>query len=273
MAPPLSHRIARSLSIVALLAFSGLASASEKVDELSKQLKGSDDFRVRTQAALALGVTKELAAVEPLCGALDDGHEAVRSASAAALAKLAKPEALPCLKDHEGKESNGKVKAQISKTIKALEAIVRAGEKAEIPANARWYISVGKINNKTSRSDSEIEGVIRGAIASKLRALDGYAVAPAGEKADAAKKILQAKKLKGFEFQITAEPPVYEGNKVSIALKVMITTYPGKDIKAASSPKISQEGVRKQDTVTEDQLLKLLLENSVEKFDKSVASM
>jgi hypothetical protein len=269
----LSPRSLRWLALLVVLASSGLAAASEKVEELSKQLRESDDFRVRTQAALALGVTKELDAVKPLCGALEDSHEAVRGAAAAALGKLAKVEGLPCLKDHESKESNGKVKAQITKSIKALDAIAKAAEKGEIPANARWYVSIGKINNKTSRPNGELEEVIRGAMTSKLRSLDGYAVAPAGEKADAAKKILQAKKLKGFEFQITAEAPVYDGEKVVIALKVMITTYPGKDIKAASSPKISQGGVRKQDTATEDQLLKLLLEDSIEKFDKSVASM
>lgn len=267
---PLSLRGSRWLSLVLLLASSGFASAGEKIDELIQQLKGSDDFRVRTQAALALGVSKDDAAMRPLCDALDDSHEAVRGASAAALGKLAKVDGIGCLKDHESKESNGKVKSQISKSIKALEAIAN---KVEIPANAKWYVSVGKISNKTSRSDDEIDKVVRGIFSGKLRSMEGYAMAPRGEKADAAKKILKDKKLKGFEFQITAEPPVYDGNKVVFALRVMITTYPGKDIKAVSSPKISQEGIRKQDTALEDQLLKLLLEDSIEKFDKSVASM
>jgi hypothetical protein len=268
-----SLRGSRWLPSLLLLVSSGLAQASGKTDELIRQLKESDDFRVRTQAALALGVSKEAVAVSPLCGALGDNHEAVRGASAAALGKLKNPEGLPCLKSHRDKESNATVKTQIDKSIQTLEAAASAGDKGEIPANAKWYISIGKINNKTSRTDAELEGVIRSAIAGKLRSLDGYAVAPRGEKTAAAKKIIQARKLKGFEFQITAEAPVYDGEKVVIALRVMITTYPGKDIKAASSPKISQGGVHKQDTATEDQLLKLLLEDSIEKFDKSVASM
>lgn len=256
-----------------LLSSSSIAHAEGKLDELIQQLKESDDFRVRTQAALALGVSKETAAVQPLCGALGDKHEAVRGASAAALGKLSKVEGIGCLKERAAKESNGVVKSQISKSIKALEAIAKAGEKAEIPANAKWYISLGKINNKTSRSDDELEKMLRAVFSSKLQGMDGYAMAPRGEKSEAAKKILKQKKLKGFEFQITAEPPAYDGSKVQIALRVMITSYPGKDIKAASSPKISQDGVRKQDTAIEDQLLKLLIEDSIEKFDKSIASM
>lgn len=273
---PLLLRWSRWLSLVAVLTAGGTARADDKIDELIQRLKTSDDFRVRTQAALALGVTKELAAVQPLCGALEDGHEAVRGASAAALGKLSKAEGLPCLKDREGKESDGKVKAQISKSIKTLEAASRPSDKAEkgdVPAGAKWYVSIGKITNKSSRSESEIEGVVRDALSRKLRSLEGYAVAPKGEKAEAARKVMQDKKLKGFEFQVTVEPPVYDNNKVAITLRVMITSYPGKDIKAAMSPKISQEGVSKNDTATEDQLIRLLLEDSVGKFDKSVASM
>src|SRR5512140_557052 len=45
----------------------------------------SDDFRVRAQAALALGATNDDAAVQPLCGALSDGSDVVRQAGAAAL--------------------------------------------------------------------------------------------------------------------------------------------------------------------------------------------
>lgn len=276
MRRPLLLRWSRWLPVVALTATAGVALADDKIDALIQQLKTSEEFRVRTQAALALGVTKDPAALKPLCDALDDAHEAVRGASAAALGKLSRPEGVPCLQSRDPKENDSKVKAQIAKSIKALEAIARAAQapdKGEIPAGAKWYVSIGKVNNKTSRSADDIEALVRSAISKKLRALDGYAIAPRGEKPDAAKKILQAKKLRGFEFQVTVDAPVYEENKVSIKLGVLITTYPGKDIKAASSPRISQEGVRKNDPALEDQLLRALLENSVEKFDKSVDSM
>lgn len=260
-----------SLLLAATLARPALA--DEKTDTLISQLRTSDDFRVRTQAALALGVTRDAVAVKPLCDALSDGHEAVRGASAAALAKLARPDGLPCLRDREGRESDTKVKAQIAKSIKALEAAASAGDKADVPAGARWYVSIGKVTNKTSRSDGDIEEVVRQAIAQKLRGLDGYAVAPRNEQPAAARKVMDGKKLKGFEFQVTVEPMTYDGDKLAITMRVMITSYPGKDIKAAMSPKISQSGVRKNDTTVEDQLVRALLEDAVQKFDKSVASM
>src|SRR5689334_1980745 len=57
-----------------------------------------DDFRVRTNAALALGSTNDEAAVSPLCGGLDDPNDVVRQAAAAGLKRLAKPSAAGCLK-------------------------------------------------------------------------------------------------------------------------------------------------------------------------------
>ena len=65
---------------------------------LAEKLK-ADDYRVRTKAALALGATNDEAAVAPLCGAIADENETVRIAVAAAMKRLAKPSALPCLKN------------------------------------------------------------------------------------------------------------------------------------------------------------------------------
>src|ERR1700728_3896217 len=57
----------------------------------------SDDFRVRTNAALQLGRTDDDAAVQPLCDALNDPSDVVRLAVAAGLKRLARPAAVPCL--------------------------------------------------------------------------------------------------------------------------------------------------------------------------------
>src|ERR1700690_2983209 len=56
-----------------------------------------DDFRVRTNAALALGATNDDDAVAPLCGGLDDPSEVVRQAVAVALKKLARAASGDCL--------------------------------------------------------------------------------------------------------------------------------------------------------------------------------
>ena len=77
---PLSSRRLWSPLITLLLAASLSATvatpagADSKTDSLIAQLRTSDDFRVRTQAALALGVSGDAVAVNPLCTALADGQ-------------------------------------------------------------------------------------------------------------------------------------------------------------------------------------------------------
>jgi len=66
------------------------APAAESIDDLKQKLLKDDDFRGRTQAALALGSTDSGRAVEPLCLGLKDSNDTVRAAVAAAFGKLQK---------------------------------------------------------------------------------------------------------------------------------------------------------------------------------------
>ena len=82
----------RRLALAALLGGVGfmtvrsaLAEESADVDHLVQNLSSGSDFRIRTQAALALGASKSRRAVEPLCTGLNDQNATVRAASAAAL--------------------------------------------------------------------------------------------------------------------------------------------------------------------------------------------
>ena len=258
---------ARSLASLLALAASILAPnalAESRVDQLKKKLS-DDEFRVRVQAALALGDTKDGDAVPPLCGALDDTEAAVRSAAAAALGKLAKKEGLPCLKAKESSESNASVKSQLAKSIKALSGASSSA--------ARTYVAIGKVTNKTTRSGSDVEGLVRDAAATKLGAMDGYALAPKGESSGAAKKAIDDGKLKGFQLLVTVEAPTYSGNKLTIQLRVVMTTYPGRDIKAEFQPRLTQSDTPGPDRASEDMLIKMALERAIGDFDKVVASM
>src|SRR6478736_4351171 len=86
------------------------ASAQSRVGFLIDQLQHATDFRLRTQAALALGASDDGSATQPLCEALDDTNDSVRSAAAAALGKLKKSAGLSCLREHSG-EANASVRS------------------------------------------------------------------------------------------------------------------------------------------------------------------
>src|SRR5678815_1682112 len=107
---------------LALMMLARTASADPRTTYLADQLKSNDDYRVRTQAALALGASADDAAVKPLCDAVGgDSNVSVRVAAAAALGKLGKQGGMSCLQSAKSRESQGSVKSQIDKSISALQ--------------------------------------------------------------------------------------------------------------------------------------------------------
>lgn len=250
-----------------------LAVAESKTAELAKQLK-SDDYRVRTQAALALGSTGDEAAITPLCDALADSNASVKTAAAAALGKLTKPASLKCLEAAVAKETVPAIKSTMQKSIDTLKAQSSSATAAPPPPgkDAKFYVAI-EVTNKTSRPAAEVEALVRAAIQSKLLAKSGYAVAPKGETVAQAGKIVKSKKLKGFVLMATVEAPVYAGGSLSVKLSVAMATYPDKSIQASFSPKFTQSNTPSTDTKSEDALFKAAAESAVDSFAKVVASL
>lgn len=261
-------RLTPWLAPIALLVLSPSPARAEDVAYSADKLH-HEDFRVRTQAALALGKSDNDAAVQPLCGALDDDNEAVRGAAAAALGKLGRSGGTDCLNTRLGKESNDGVKTQLKKAIDKIAA----ASGGNIPANAKVYVSIAKITNKSSRSSDEVGDVVSSAMTSKLGTMSGYAVAPRGQSESAAKGIITSKKLKGIQLQTTVNAPVYDGDKLTVTIDVVLVTYPGKDIKGRVSPKLTQSGTSPDDKDSEYALIKMAVERALDNFDRIVATL
>jgi hypothetical protein len=274
----LKRRMQKSVPVLVLAALSLVAfsprsvCADPRTGYLVQQLKTSDDFRVRTQAALALGASGDDAAVKPLCDALVDGNASVKVAAAAALGKLGKPAGLPCLQASIAKESAGSTKTQMQKSIDALKG--GGGVAAPPPPgpDAKYYVAID-ITNKTKRPADEIETIVRTAMQTKLLGKAGYAVAPKGENAAQGGKVVKSKKLKGFYLIATVEAPVYEGGNLTQVVRVSMWTYPGKALQGEFSPKLTQTDTPKADPKSESVLVKMCVENAIDTFSKVVASL
>ncbi|MRG93265.1 hypothetical protein GF068_15180 [Polyangium spumosum] len=268
-------RMRKSVPVVAALSLFVLTPEVVRADPrtgyLVQQLKTSDDFRVRTQAALALGASGDDAAVKPLCDALADGNESVKVAAAAALGKLGKPAGLPCLQAALKKEKGGSTKTQMQKSIDTLKS---GGVSAPPPPgpDAKYYVAI-EISNKTKRPAAEVEAIVRSAMQSKLLGKAGYAVAPKGEKPAQGGKVVNSKKLKGFYLIASVEPPVYENGNLTQIVRVSMWTYPGKALQGEFSPKLTQSDTPKTDVQSENVLMKMCVENAIDSFAKVVASM
>ena len=277
-------RLLRALLVASVLVHgalvAGAARAEQRVAYLIEQLKTSEDYRVRTQAALALGASGDDAAVKPLCDALGDANVSVKVAAAAGLGKLGKPAGLPCLKTALGKESTPSVKAQIEKSVAALgQTGTAAGAGGAAPAappppgaDTKVYVAL-QVTNKTSRPAAEVEAIVRSAMQDKLLTKKGYAVAPKAETSAQGGQIVKSKNLKGFFLVATVEPPVYGAGDLSQVIRVTMWTYPDKSLQGEFAPKLTQSGTAKGDTQSENLLMKMCAENAVESFQKVAASL
>ncbi len=256
--------LARRLRAIAFLSvvvlFASVALGDSRTTFLIDRLK-SDDFRVRTNAALALGATNDDAAVQPLCGALSDGSDVVRIAAAAALKRLGKSSALGCMKSRLAVESNGDVKTSLARAITELEG---SGGSSPSVANAKFYVAVAVSNNSTGHDGNRIITTI----SNKLGALGGYQMAPRSETPDAARGVIARRNLKGYYLAVSAELSD-TGQGMKALVRIAVFSYPGRDLRGEVAPYAVASGVRRGDANAEESLLQAVAERAVEQFTQN----
>jgi len=265
----------RVLPILGWLLIAAPSLADGRVQFLAERMKyppavgEPDDFRVRTNAALALGATHDDAAIAPLCGGLTDPSDVVRQAVAVALKRLARAASLPCLRARSAVEVKPSVKQQIDRAIDALEAAQEVpveGSRGAAVATPRFYVSVSKIVNHSSRDSSDVERIVHDAIASKLAEVGGYAMAPMRETSEAARLVVTKRHLKGYFLSVSVDPFDYSGDGLRVRVKIAVFSYPGKDLRGEVPAGATLSGVRAGDSTSEDQLMGVVAARATELF-------
>lgn len=261
------HWVAAALTC--WLVSSAAMAAGDATSTAIRELATNSDFRVRTQAALALGASEDEKAVEPLCRALDDSKAAVRAAAAAGLGKLAKG-GKECLERREPQETTEAVKAAIQKAISAIKA-GQSGSECIIDSNTRFYVSVGKISDNTGRKKSRVPELVRSALAKALLKNKGFCIGPDGEsKAAYQKRIAGKKSIRGLHLAPRIEAAEYEADTVTVRFEIAIFTFPDKVLKGMIPVKLTQQGAVKKNEKAEDDLFRMVVERAVEKLLKNI---
>jgi hypothetical protein len=241
-------------------------SFADSVDRATSSLKNSDDFRVRTQAALALGSSKSKRAITPLCSGLNDSSTTVRAASAAALGKLKKG-GESCLKTRLKSEGSATVKSSIKKALAALGT----GGEPNITESSKFYIAIAKPTDKNGKSSDDMDGLVRKAMSKAADGIDGYVVAPATETtAEAKTRLGKWKKLRGFYLSPKIFAPRYSRGSITIKVDVAFFTYPDKSWKGSIPVNLTMEGVDDEDKDSENELIERAVARAVEKFSENV---
>jgi hypothetical protein len=236
------------------------AQESADVDHLVLNLANGSDFRIRTQAALALGASKSRRAVGPLCSGLDDSNATVRAASAAALGRL-RLGGSECLQKRLANEPSDTVKSAIQK---ALDPV--------FTSDTKYYLAIGKTADKTGRSGDEIDGIIHSAMASAASSLPIYAVAPVGETvADAKRRLGPHSNVKPFFLSPRLTAPDYSGGNLTVRLEIAMFSYPDKSLIGNYTTKLTEPGVTSPDKDSENDLIKTAAERALDKFSQVAA--
>jgi hypothetical protein len=155
---------------VVLAARPGVAPAQD-VAAATHDITDADDFRLRVSAALLLGRSRPEGARPLLERALSDGHPAVRTAAAAALAAYGDPAATAALERHAD-DASASVRAQIQTSLSVLR------KRTEGPwQNAHYVVQLGNMKNGTGIRGEQPSGVLRNAAKTHAAALPGAVVA------------------------------------------------------------------------------------------------
>lgn len=232
------------LLLVCLLALAkpSPVAADARTDFLLRMLTTSDQFRVRTQAAIALGTRPvEPAVLNALTEALRDEHPAVRSASASALELLKDPSVLTALRAAR-RDRDATVRGAVEHAIATLErqrpAGVARAEPTPPPAalgDSKYYVAVG-VPSAQAPLPSDVLRQLREHMVKQVAEMEGVRVAPANEPQAAASSVVRGKKLVGYYLdssvtKVEAQP----SGALRAQVSVIVGTYPGRAMRVMLS--------------------------------------
>ena len=171
-------------------------------------------------------------------------------------------------------ERTAAVRQQIQHAIEAVEAALAANGRGSVGpappapyvANAKYYVSISPVVNKTTRSSAEIERTVHEAVASRLGELGGYQVAPLGESNGAARAVIAKRKLKGFYLAVSVDQVDYSEGSLRVRVKIAVFSYPGKDLRGEVPAGATLPGARPGDEGAEDQLIGVVASRAAELF-------
>lgn len=210
----------RSLALFGLLAAVVAGPAHAQLDGrlsfFARQLQKAKDPRVRAQNALALGISHESAAAVPLCMALNDTSDLVRSSVAKAIGQLGEASGIDCLKAHQD-DAAGNVRSEIERALAALQAV--ASRHPEL------YIAMSGVTDKTSHMPPEVLQLTEEKIRARITSLGGV-FAPDGETKAAARTVIKKQRLKGFMLRVELDSTPSGG----LNMNVVCFSYPERNL-------------------------------------------
>ncbi|MCH2108577.1 MAG: HEAT repeat domain-containing protein [Polyangiaceae bacterium] len=241
---------------------------ADSVDQRAKLLREAKDFRVRTQAALALGASNEKRAVTPLCQALNDENRTVRIAASTALGRLAQG-GKGCLKRRLEKETDSKVKSSLARALSRLVGGSSGGAvEPLIGPTTQFYVAIEKLSGP-----ARLNAPVRAALVKGARRHREVAFAPVGESTRAAEKALKKHpSAHGFLLAPRVVKPKYSNGQLKIKISIAMFSYPERALIGEFSQKVAM-AISGTSAAAENELVAVAAEAAMKKFISVVPTL
>ena len=250
--------------VLGIFVVTSSAGAQDRITQQIALLQANSDFRVRTQAALALGSSKDARAVTALCKGLDDTNTTVRIASAAGLGRL-NLGGSECLRRRLDKEQSSSVKGSIERALAQLGPSGPA-----IDANTKFYVAIGGTSHDTKRTD--IDTMVRRGMTKAATSAGRFALAPNGETVGQAQGLLaKHSQVKGF-YLAPKLSMTYAGGRLNIKLSVAMLSYPDKNMIGQFSKTVASP-TSEPDPSLEAELVTYAAEAAMKQFSQVAPSL
>jgi hypothetical protein len=254
-----------SIALMTLVAHPALA--QDRIGELEQALR-SEDFRVRTQAALALGASEDGRAVNPLCGALVDSNTTVRAAAASAIGRL-QLGGQQCLEERLNVEPSEDVKGVIQRAIERLKEKQGSG----VDDSTKYYIAIGETANETNRSKESVDSEVRKHLGKAVLRLPGYAIAPPGESSEQATKVKNDHPSLRAYLLLPKLELAYVAGTLKITLELTLLSYPDRSFIGTMSRKLSMPDTPAGDTSSENDLIEMASDQLAPDLARTLSSL
>lgn len=231
---------------VCLVAVGEAHAGDSRTDFLVRMLATSSQFRVRAQAALALGAsTDDPTVAAALARALSkDDHPAVRAASASALERVKTPSNVAALREAL-RDSDKAVRAAAKHALDEIDRSAATAAKTTpvdptIPRDpgrgSVYYVGVGLPATRVPTLSANDLRTLREHVAREIVQISGVRLAPEQESHAAAERELKSQKMTGYfiDSSITSIETKPDGS-IRAQVSVIVGTYPGRDLRAMLS--------------------------------------
>ena len=217
------------------------ALADARGDYLVRLLKDSKTFRVRAQAALSLGkLPQSRRHTQALIRALKDKHPAVRLAAVSSLEKIGDTTTKSALKKRL-KDKDRSVRTAARRALKSIDELASAAGR-QGPGKPKYYVAIGAPAAKARDVDSVVLSSLKTEIENQMLQREGVVLAAPGQAPASVRRLLKKRRLRGFHVETSVVSLRNSGSATRAKVSVIVSTYPGRDIRAMLSGKATAQG-------------------------------